>query len=282
MKTLVSNKSPWEDNLYSLVSLYEMLQFYADEFMRLVETLGRLDVICREQKQSNPGRKIKHSKDNVILECIKALDLHCEYLGLVFSRMQIERFSDLPEEEDIETFGERVRVLRNRIYDEMKIELFMHITKEKAKYYKEPWLSFGQIVVEKFPSASHDIEEAGKCFAAGRNTACVFHVMRVFEAGLNCLANVFQVPFENTNWEKILNQIEAAIRQIEKDPNKPANWKDERQFYSEAANHFRFLKDAWRNYAMHIHERYDEESALNILVHGQAFMRHLTTKLSES
>jgi hypothetical protein len=46
---------------------------------------------------------------------------------------------------------------------------------------------------------------------------------------------------------------------IEKDPNRPANWKDDREFYSQCASHFRVVKDAWRNYTAHAPGKYDEQ-----------------------
>jgi hypothetical protein len=62
---------------------------------------------------------------------------------------------------------------------------------------------------------------------------------------------------------------------------KPKNWKADEKFYSEAIAHFRFLKDAWRNYSMHVFERYDENQAESAFNHTKAFMRQLATKLKE-
>ncbi len=42
----------------------------------------------------------------------------------------------------------------------------------------------GEAVQERFPSLATDIDEAGKCFATGRFTATVFHLMRVMEVGV--------------------------------------------------------------------------------------------------
>lgn len=52
---------------------------------------------------------------------------------------------------------------------------------------------FGEKVSLNFPSALEDIKEVGNCYATDRNTACVFHCMRVVEYGLRALAKRLRV-----------------------------------------------------------------------------------------
>lgn len=56
---------------------------------------------------------------------------------------------------------------------------------------------------------------------------------------------------------------------------------DEEQWFAEAATHFRTIKNAWRNYAMHGRDAYDEPRAKAIFESVKAFMQHLATRLSE-
>lgn len=105
--------------------------------------------------------------------------------------------------------------------------------------------------------------------------------MRVLEVGLTILAKELKVPFNDTNWKGAIDQIEAAIKQINKTTAGP-DWKNLEHFYSEAALQFTFFKNAWRNYVMHIHESYDEEKATQIFEHVQYFMKHLATRLKET
>jgi hypothetical protein len=53
------------------------------------------------------------------------------------------------------------------------------------------------------------------------------------------------------------------------------DWKDKQKFYSEAASQFMFLKEAWRNYAMHVGDVYDEGKALSVLTHVRVVMQAL-------
>jgi hypothetical protein len=83
------------------------------------------------------------------------------------------------------------------------------------------------------------------------------------------------VNIPKTNWQDILNQIDAAIKA---NGHKHAD----HAWNSEASLQFLRFKDAWRNYAMHGKERYDEERALAIYESVRHFMRHLASRLSEN
>ena len=63
---------------------------------------------------------------------------------------------------------------------------------------------FGTEVAARFPRAIVDIEEAGKCFALGRFTACVFHLMRVVEAGLAAISRSLNIVKHSPTWEAYL------------------------------------------------------------------------------
>ena len=138
---------------------------------------------------------------------------------------------------------------------------------------------FGENVTQKFPSAAFDIHEATKSLGCDRDTAAVFHLMRVLERGLTTLANVFGVAAANTNWQNIIDQTQKAIQRM--NSSWGADWKEQQQFYSEAALHFLFLKDAWRNHVAHGHKTYSDEEATAIYEHVKRFLQHLATRLTE-
>ena len=163
---------------------------------------------------------------------------------------------------------------------EMKTTRFFRFSSHTQSYF-DVVDGFGKEVSEVFPSADYDIKEAGNCLALGRATACVYHSMRVLEHGLCALADKFDVPFEQKSWNDVIEPIEKAIRQIKNQPDKPSNWKDEEQFYSEAAAQFMHFKNAWRNYTAHRQSKYTEAEAEAILRHVRDFMRHLSKRLKE-
>ena len=128
---------------------------------------------------------------------------------------------------------------------------------------------------DAFPSVAYDIAEAAKCRAFGRWTAMVMHLMRVLEAGLEALARHVGVEPTN-NWNSTLGAIEVRLREVRGN----IVGREEEQWAAESGVHLRFIKNAWRNHAMHPHERYDEERAVQIFDNARLFMQHLAQKLS--
>ena len=144
-----------------------------------------------------------------------------------------------------------------------------------ADYFDMP-APFGPAVEEAFPSIGYDLVEAAKCRALARWTACVMHLMRALEVGLDVLARHYGVASDG-NWNKTLNEIEAKTREV----SRRVQGEEAEQWAAEAATHLRFIKNAWRNRAMHPLATYDEERAVAIFDSSRAFMQHLAEKLGE-
>lgn len=83
--------------------------------------------------------------------------------------------------------------LSSVIQSELKSNLYLQIPKERSRYYDVGSTLFNGDVSEKFPAVITDMEEAAKCFALGRNTACVFHLMRVMESSIQRLGKKLKV-----------------------------------------------------------------------------------------
>lgn len=205
-----------------------------------------------------------------------------EFLGLKFTKVYAQRLVMGVPTGTADEISDRVGILRDRFDDELKGLAFLHLKSGAFEQYGDPFRLWG-IAADNFRSAVYDMEEASKCFALQRFTASVLHSMRVLEAGLRVSAITLGVTFEEKEWQKILNDLQGELNRRESLPSaqKPSNWKDERQFYSEAFLEFKYFKDAWRNYAAHGRTSYDEERAEVVRSHVASFMRHLATKLKE-
>jgi hypothetical protein len=82
--------------------------------------------------------------------------------------------------------------VQGRIIDELSHVQLWQLTREETRFLKvDP---FGKEIPTQFPTARDDIEEAGKCLAFGRGTACVFHLMRIMEVGLRALGQSLSDP----------------------------------------------------------------------------------------
>ena len=105
--------------------------------------------------------------------------------------------------------------------------------------------------------------------------------MRTLESGLSSLSTALGIGLTRKSWDTILNQLEKEIR-LRSTETSDAKWKNvDEQFFAQSATHFRMIKDAWRNHAMHGRGKYTDEEAEGIYGSVSSFMRHLSERLSE-
>lgn len=220
----------------------------------------------------------------VFREGLPATEQEFDALGLTASLASVKRMRALAET-DHPSFGdmaELAREVRSRVIDEIPAALFLVVDEAKAGFYTGTNL-FGPDVADHFPSAIVDIEEAGKCLALGRATACVFHLMRVMEVGLRVVARTLEDPSidpsNSPNWGTILTRCHAELSKPK--AKRSAQWASDDEFYSGAAALLVGVKNAWRNPIVHVALSYDDEKALDVWNAVRAFMRHLATKLTE-
>jgi hypothetical protein len=281
---------------FKIVSLMELLEFYADLWLTIFCELGKHIAIIELDEKLRPELQQIRMQSGVSLDFSKPsgtslvkeelyvnLVERLEDLELTESAMCAEEILDSIRTGKYKTshsIKPKVNELLNIIRYQLRSRLILMLPQAKLHYYDDILKVFSFATREAFPSAFVDMTEACKCFALGRDTACVFHLMRVLEAGLNTLSKDLCVPI-GRNWNTALDMIEKEIRSRSTKTH-GQQWKLDEPFYSEAATHFRFIKNAWRNYVAHLHEHYNEERARGILDHVGGFMRHLATRLNEA
>ena len=168
--------------------------------------------------------------------------------------------------------------LRNRFNDDTKGISFFIIPPSQIEHYDKERL-FGNAVCDQFPSVTDDISEAGKCLALDRGTACVFHLTRVVEVGLDALAKRLRIPPQK-NWGAYLNRITECLDAKKKPLPK---WvKRNELFFRDSAMIIAGIKDKWRNPCVHhISKHYSPNQAEEIFNEVKKLMFHLATKLKE-
>jgi hypothetical protein len=115
-----------------------------------------------------------------------------------------------------------------------------------------------------------DAEEAGKCYALERPTACVFHLMRIVEVGVQEFGlKVGYTLAPDKVWDTILIEIKKAISGLA-----PSKQKDD---YEGLVPYLDSVRRVWRNNVMHPKDEYTQEQAGEILLATRAFMEHLAT-----
>jgi len=234
------------------------------------------------------GKDLDDTARKKVLSLLPSVEKAFKDIGLVITAETVEELIGEVKGETRYSFdwlAAQVRALERLAEKELKNKLFLYVPSERAKYWPkaaDPHL-FGDSVAQAFPSASFDIQNAGMCLAAAFSTASVFHLMRVMEIGLTVLGAQFNVSLAHTNWGPALSEIESKIRDMHKDPKWKAlpDCKEQQEFFAQAATHFGILKDAWRNYTMHVRGKYTEDEADQIFDASKGFMQKLATRLKE-
>ncbi len=264
---------------YEIRSLWDMLDFSG---IWLFQTSGTLIKLRDIRKIENPNEFLSKLRE-ANFDSNNPFRSYLTYLGLDVSAAILGQFTDAMKEgprHSVDEIARLLDVLIETIPNELASKKILMLPPVKAGYLDGSIDLFSSRVRESFPSADLDMTEAQKCFAFDRNTACVIHAMRALEPALNSLACSLGVPAKE-NWNVLLDQIEKEIRsRSAKTHGESWKIKDE-SFYAGAAAHFRMVKNAWRNHAMHGKEHYDEERARDIMNSVSALMRHLATRLSE-
>lgn len=276
------------------ISLWELMKkFRARSFLMMSRTVGSLvaeDKAIGILTKNVPAGAVPTGKfDSRVLSGMRhaaeVMESDCQALGLVGAtatcgRLRDELASDSPSRKRV---GELGTELNGRMMDELSGVLLLSLDMASASFYSTPNL-FGQEVTDAFPSAIVDIEEACKCYALDRPTACVFHLMRVMEVGLRVLGASLEDPSidpdKNPTWDRILRRGDDELKK-NGDKRLP-DWRSKDAFFSDAIANLRSVKTAWRNPTMHVKSGiYDDDKALDVLNAVKGFMRHLATELSE-
>lgn len=163
------------------------------------------------------------------------------------------------------------RVLREALECGLRGQFIYRYSNEQRAFL-EHWKSDWKDVIEQFPDTEPDVFSAVDCCALGHGTAAVFHSMRVLEYGLSALAARMGKEIGVQNWQNIIDQIEAEIRNQAKALPRGIDKSERLQFLSEAAKEFVYFKDGWRNYVSHNRASYDVHQARSVIEHVRSFM----------
>jgi len=200
---------------------------------------------------------------------LKKVKAECEAIGLQFSAMCIGDFlKSIRTRVTAKQLIQALSETENSIRREMSMFNFFYMPSEQADFYRKDEL-FGMNVNAKFPSIQYDMVEAGNCFAMGRSTACVFHLMRIMEVGVQEFGKKLGVALAaEKNWQNILDELNKAIKAL---PHKAPSTVE----MSQASANLYAVKLAWRNEVMHPNDKYTLEEAKNLLGQVKLFMGQL-------
>ncbi len=271
-----------------MVSLLDVLEFSAKEYVELSHSLGELTATL--QKRQLDVEALGRAFDRILRDA-KALGLKVTVDQIGIMMRELVQYN--PERTSLE--GGYLRIKNGEIsterlchhieslYSILKSELgsisIKAVPREKDHYCDPQWL-FDTPTYHQFPSAWQEFQHAGRCYAYGENTACAFHLNRALEWGLKSLAVDLGKRFDRHSWNDHLEDIEKALIERYKAAQQRT---PEQAFYSEAATQFGHMKVAWRNPGMHIEAKYDDGDGAYLLTTVEKFISHLAKNgLAES
>jgi hypothetical protein len=258
-----------------------MKEIYLDRILRIYDDVHAVEKACSETGYAHT--RIPENVSETITERLTEVLQMCGEIGLQASSAQANRVLRLISEGE-PTYGQVYALLpelRSRIEDELEVRSFFHIDRPDLYSNADP---FGGDVDMMFLTAAYDIEEAAKCLALSRNTACVMHLMRVVEVGLKAYGSglnvMAQIKSAQPNWGEVLRVANEEIQKLNRsgDPD----WADEKKSFYES-NHalLHAVRVAWRNPTMHVENIYDEMRAEEVFNAVKSWMRHMAEHLDE-
>jgi len=182
----------------------------------------------------------------------------------------------------------QLEVLQECIQADLEKRHFLYIPPERIRWSEQlrskedHW----QKIWHQFPSARYDSKEAAFCYSLERNTACVFHAMRVAEIGLRALARRMKVKLpkkkrlEWAEWQDMLREMNAIAERVAQSKAGPKR-QELLEFYRGALGQFYGFKDEYRNQVMHSRKSYDQFQAASVLTHVKDFMSKLAERIDE-
>src|SRR5690348_15464422 len=210
---------------------------------------------------------------------VRVLDEECAKLRFKASRDTLASMMDVLNDPQglLQSVVDDAKDVEGRIVSELRYTTCFALEGETEDLFRADEV-FGKAVAAKFTGASHDIAEAAKCLALDRGTACVMHLQRVLECGLDALGKAVGITKPLRDWGKFVTDIGDALERKFKASG--ARTPDE-QFYSEAHVTFDAVRRAWRNPTMHVEKTYTTDQAREILNTSRSFMKHIASRLDE-
>jgi HEPN domain-containing protein len=276
-----------------LWSVWEMLKFYAKEFIELGQVLGLIQMAM--EPDPSPPRSAavsdveyadalavviasEEASKNQLRDDLRDLAKVCAALEMEVSAALVESRIDNPPRTNREFM-----MLSDAVEFELKSKRLLYVPKDRVRYFENDRI-ISDPAKSNFETAYAELREAGTSFALARYTGSVLHCMRAAEVGVKALARAlgFSPPdLDQQDWHPILNKCESLIGEIRDKGKKGPEKEETLRMYSQAAAQFRHFKDGWRVQAAHARPPFSEAEARAILDATISFFETLAPHLSE-
>lgn len=191
---------------------------------------------------------------------------------------------------DARNFLRHMEMAQTALRDQFSNRTTLVLPVFRAKLFEPDEPLFGAEVDAKFRTRGRrEISEAGKCLALERPTACVFHLMRTVELGLEAVRISLGLPRpakgQHKAWGAALNSIRQEL-QGRDNLTYVRQWASlsDKKFFEEVYMMLNAIKDGCRDDTMHIESNYDldgPQGAEHLFGLTKGFMQKLASRLDE-
>ena len=289
----------WESR--RLLSLWDiMMNFRASELYALLQLIWQLERSANLQKSgpfgvnelsllgsspsgfgstSHPATtQLSDSDLHMAKYIIELVSKYCKEIEMDAAAKRLARLkAAMKFKINYSQYQVELKALGEAIEDDLKEKSFYYYPIEKTKLLLNLKQQWGD-GFEKFKVIQSDILRATDCYAIGHPMACVFHLMRVMEFGVQRFGKRLGVKLTSKTvtkiheltWHQILDKINTPLREMKVDSLAK---KARQEKYSAMQGYLYAVKDAWRNPTMHPRRAgYSDGEALNIINQVRSFM----------
>lgn len=253
-----------------------MLELKMHALLSALDTLAKCEQITTNSPTwlyNNPDR-IRHTIGdvNVLIEQLKILDLRLAVKKAESLHFMLSAYEDRNPEILAKLFSSSLEELRERIIQSLEDSAVYCVAPNRVDYINNPSAIFGAEVYAKFADVSYDMAEAALSLGMSRNTACVFHLMRVMEYAVQKIGDRLSATIVDKNnqtleWGIIIANIMAKVEAMPKG--------DERNELSATVSLLYHVKQSWRNSTMHPKQTYTDDEAVAVFAATKSFLNDL-------
>jgi hypothetical protein len=282
--------SSWPARPIELVTLLDMLQFYAYVFYLFITKFDAVSCLIDSavDKRGEDKRLKPDEIDELRLE-MTILREELEKAGVVVSlESTAKRMEEIKEDCDdslppmLGSIVKQLLRLRKDLEKDLREKVFMSLSAAEVEYYNQPQL-FGSEVKSRFPKANEEITAAGTCYAINDYNGCVFHLMRVVEYGARTMLKELNVqkhgnhPIELCDWGELKRALDAELPKLSTGKLTDTQIMSDLEFYTYPIQEFEKFR-IWRNKASHLREAYLPGQTKDIMDATERYMRHLAQR----
>ncbi len=284
-----------------LWSLWDMLELKAGAFQEAVGRLSEIEWFVRGMTTATEVNDQEHrvfhedtALDDGDRQWIEArltmLEAHLGVLDTPITKLALD---DAREKISFhaatwKTVREQFQDVQQTLRRELSLRAVLVLEAKEQALYAPSEPPFGAAVATAFPSeAAYEIDEAGKCLALGRSTACVFHLMRTMEAGLRAVGKCLGIPdpvrAADRNWGNMLQRIKDEMdERTQKKSGKAWISRTDKDLFASVYVTLDAIRAAWRNTTMHVESKYTPDEAEHIFNCVRMFMKTLAARCDEA